>query len=70
MTKVVAVRRGVYAAAVAGALAFGATQAMAAPAPPVETGAFCKDDLCETFCQAIGFLGGWCVNGECFCYID
>ena len=57
-----------FAAAIVVALGFGATQAVAAPGDTEI--AFCRDDLCETFCQAIGFLGGWCVNGDCFCYID
>jgi hypothetical protein len=57
-----------FAAAILAALGFGGTQAAAAPAD-AEVG-ICRDNLCETFCQTIGFLGGWCVNDDCFCYID
>lgn len=58
-------------AGVAGALAFGATQAFAAPAtdPALSVG-LCTDSNCRTFCTAVGFGTGWCANGRCVCYID
>lgn len=61
--------RWTLAAGVAGALAFGTTQALAAPAP-TDTVGRCSENLCRTFCQTVGFGTGWCRNGECFCYID
>ncbi len=64
----VTVRCG-FSAAVLAALAFGTTQALAAPPAPAEVG-LCKDSVCASFCRTIGFGTGWCVDGECFCYID
>jgi hypothetical protein len=63
--------RWTLAVGVAGALAFGGTQAVAAPATgPVDVVGLCSDKTCRTFCQTVGFGTGWCRDGECFCYID
>ncbi|HEU0080239.1 MAG TPA: hypothetical protein VFQ76_21510 [Longimicrobiaceae bacterium] len=71
MTRILArAARWTLSAGVAGALAFGATQAVAAPTDPVAEVGLCRDSTCRTFCQTIGYGTGWCVNGDCFCYID
>ncbi|HEX2189079.1 MAG TPA: hypothetical protein VHG51_09300 [Longimicrobiaceae bacterium] len=63
--------RWTLAAGIAGALAFGSTQALAAPAAGVtDAVGTCSDRTCRTICQTIGFGTGWCMNGDCFCYID
>lgn len=61
------IRRGVFGAAVAAALAFGSAQAFASPvkdAPPS------CDELCNRVCQAAGLVGGFC-SGDigCACFI-
>ncbi|MEW5927604.1 MAG: hypothetical protein AB1941_08970 [Gemmatimonadota bacterium] len=63
--------RWTLSAGVAGALAFGTTQAFAAPAADraAEVG-LCSDANCKFFCQTIGYGTGWCMDGSCFCYID
>ncbi|HEV2149443.1 MAG TPA: hypothetical protein VGR37_18730 [Longimicrobiaceae bacterium] len=58
-----------FGAGVAVAITFGANQAFAAPVLSDGTGV-CKDDLCRTFCQTVGFGTGWCESGQCRCYID
>ena len=61
-------RRGVFGAAVALSLAFGAGQALASPAPAVETGPKCTLDWCDRFCKAIGAHSGTCLKDEgCAC---
>ena len=62
--------RWTLSAAVAGALAFGGTQAFASPADPAAEVGLCTDKNCKLFCQTIGYGTGWCANGDCFCYID
>ncbi len=62
------IRRGVFGAAVAAALAFGSAQAFASPVradvPPT------CDELCNRACRAAGLIGGFC-SGDigCSCYI-
>lgn len=61
------VRRGVLGLAVAGALGFGASQALAEPAPAAA--ASC-DTICNRVCRAAGFIGGFCGDGvSCSCYL-
>jgi len=61
------VRGAVFGAAIAGALGFGATQALAAPAPPA-AGPNCQSsDDCYALDQC-GPNGGICFGGgRCFC---
>lgn len=61
-------RRGVFGAAVALSLAFGAGQALASPAPVVDAGPRCTLDWCDRFCKAIGAHSGTCLKDEgCAC---
>ena len=61
-------RRGAFGLAVAGALGFGAAQAVAAP--PTAERAVCNDRLCNRVCQTAGFIGGFCgSDGSCNCYL-
>ena len=61
-------RRGVYGAAVALSLAFGASQAFATPSPVVDDGPKCRDRWCDTLCKAIGAFSGQCTpGGGCAC---
>ncbi|HEX8272925.1 MAG TPA: hypothetical protein VF615_09835 [Longimicrobiaceae bacterium] len=54
-----------YAAALLGSLAFGATQAFAAPATPSSSEArFCDEGFCDYFCGGLGH----CTVGGCACY--
>lgn len=61
-------RRGVFGAAVLGALGFGTGQAFAAPeraaAPPT-----CDPELCDRVCRVFGPFGGRCdaEDGTCRC---
>jgi hypothetical protein len=58
----------VFAAAVAGVLSFGATQAVAAPAESTASLTRCTDhDLCDVYCQNHGYLAGKCINWACNC---
>lgn len=66
-------RNGVAAAGMAGALAFGAGQALAAPQPRAEAGAaVCDVETCRTICKVRygPFAGGWCdETGTCRCAV-
>ena len=65
-------RRGVFGAATAAALAFGGAQAMASPASGTDAGArVCNPQVCNRICQSIpGSIGGFCTaDGSCQCYI-
>lgn len=67
-----AIRRRVFGAAMAAALGFGATQALAAPASGVDADAHvCNPQVCNRICQSIpGSIGGFCTaDGSCQCYI-
>lgn len=65
-------RRAFFAAAVAGALAFGAREAFArAPVaactnPNADTVCY-NLRQCDDYCHGIGSLGGGCYQGCCFC---
>lgn len=65
--------RIVLGAAIAGALGFGATQAVAAPAPRAETNEAgrCTDhDLCDNHCAFnLGYTAGKCINWKCHCFV-
>ncbi len=62
-----AARRGVLGAAVAVALGFGATQALAAPALDAPRQG-CNLVDCNKLCRTLGRSGGLCSRGSCFCY--
>lgn len=60
-------RRAVLGAAVAASLGFGATQALAAPeAEAPRQGCNLVD--CDRLCRTLGYPGGLCSRGSCFCY--
>ena len=62
------VRGGVLGLAVVGALGFGASQALAEPAP--RAAADSCETLCNRVCRAAGFVGGFCGDGvSCSCYL-
>ena len=54
-------------AAVAVALAFGGTQALAAPAAPAGLAAACTSSTCGTACFSKGYTHWSCWNGVCQC---
>lgn len=63
-------RRGLLALAFAGAMGFGATQALAAPERGAVVG--CKLDGvyvsdCTAACRAKGYDVGYCTAGYCLC---
>ena len=62
-------RAAAYAAAVAGALGFGATQALAAPRPcPLTAVGSCSNQAnCERTCTNAGYATRGCSNGCCYC---
>jgi len=64
------VRNGLLAASMLGALGFGATQALAAPAAAEEAAA-CTQQGCNARCEAqFGpFASGFCENGVCQCAV-
>ena len=59
------------AALTVGALGFGGSQALAAPAPATDARGVCDPQICNRICQAIpGSIGGFCTsNGSCVCYV-
>jgi hypothetical protein len=61
-----AITRWTGTAAVAVALGFGASQAVAAPAEP-EAAQTCSKRDCNTRCRAAGAESGSCVGGQCVC---
>jgi len=63
------VSRSLFPAAVLGALAFGAAQAVAAPASPASFMG-CVRSECNARCVADGYPEGRCfTNGECVCVL-
>lgn len=52
--------------ALAGALALGATQALAAPST-VEARSWCHAFQCRASCELSGYSWGQCVDGYCEC---
>ena len=68
MTRAAKHIRTVLFPAVAAALAFGASQAMAVPAAqPAEAALACVDESCDGACVAKGYDFGVC-NPGCTCY--
>lgn len=66
------IRRGMLAVAFAGAMGFGATQAVAAPEQARAAG--CQLDGvqvrdCNSACRAKGYDEGHCALGQCFCRV-
>jgi hypothetical protein len=62
--------RWLFTTMVAAALAFGARQAVAAPAGTDERAQVCNARLCDRICRAIGAFGGTCTpDGSCVCFI-
>jgi hypothetical protein len=55
------------AAAVAAALGFGGSQALAAPAAPEMTAGACTSSTCGTACFKKGYTHWACWNGVCQC---
>jgi len=67
-------QRTVYSAAVAVALAFGASQALAAPSAPKQAAACplgCRDGNCDcdVYCVDIGGSSGTCSGNVCQCFL-
>jgi hypothetical protein len=54
-------------AATVAALAFGTTQAFAAPSSAPKAAPYCSHDLCDVQCQGEGHAAGHCVNWRCVC---
>ncbi|HEX2204978.1 MAG TPA: hypothetical protein VHG91_16835 [Longimicrobium sp.] len=61
------VRGALFGLAVAGALGFGAREALATPQPPPQ-GPLCNSAQCDQICRLIGANGGFCSRGGCFCF--
>ena len=60
------IRNGLFPAAFAAALGFGATQALASPEAPARAAA-CTDAYCEQYCIDQGYTWGWCDRVWCRC---
>lgn len=64
-------RRGMLALAFAGSLGFGASQALAAPAPArflaCSSIGTTFDPNCESYCNQQGYDFGFCRYGQCVC---
>lgn len=58
--------RGLLAAAFAGAMGFGAAQAVAAPSDGPQAAAACQQDVCTRKCAQQG-LTGLCSGRGCYC---
>ena len=66
------ITRGFFAAVLAGTLGFGATQALAAPAPAEGDAArACNPTGCNAWCQGRHgpFAAGFCEGGVCYCAV-
>jgi hypothetical protein len=62
-------RRAVFGTATAAALAFGGTQALAAPAPVAQAEAVCTPEVCNQICAVLTGFTGWCNSrGICVCF--
>jgi hypothetical protein len=62
------VRSGLFAAGVAAALAFGAAQAGADPAPSADGVRGCNEKGCDAWCRSQGGIDGRCTEeGRCLC---
>ncbi|HEY0015684.1 MAG TPA: hypothetical protein VGC13_05175 [Longimicrobium sp.] len=63
------VGRGLFGLAMVAALAFGASQAAAAPAAEKSAERACGPTWCNNICIRGGFEGGYCYGGyDCVCY--
>lgn len=63
-------RKLAFAAAVAGALGFGAARTLAQPAAAAGPAQVCQDRVCAQVCSALGFSGGFCNSGGgCSCFL-
>jgi hypothetical protein len=60
------VTRGLLAAVFAGAMGFGAAQAVAAPAAATRAVAGCQQDACTRKCAQDGLIG-FCDGRGCWC---
>jgi hypothetical protein len=61
-------RRGVFAAGLAGALGFGAVQALASPtARTCDRAGRCDPEACERKCQTQFGVSGFCTGRGCWC---
>lgn len=69
MTREIAtLRNGALAAALVGALGFGAAQALALPPDARQGPPACNPGQCQSSCIAMGYDGGTCAGGMCTCY--
>lgn len=64
-----AITRWTASVAVASALGFGASQAMAGPTAAESRAQVCDPVICNRVCDAVGGIGGFCDRGACFCRI-
>jgi hypothetical protein len=64
-----AITRWAASAAVAAALGFGASQAVASPPATESRAQVCDPEICSRLCRAAGGIGGFCDRGGCFCRI-
>jgi hypothetical protein len=60
-------QRWITVAALAGALGFGGTQAVATPREPNPPDT-CNPGQCMSTCKQMGWDGGRCFSGDCLCY--
>jgi hypothetical protein len=58
---------GLLSAGAAGALGFGAAQALAAPAAATSA-LSCSDERCDAICVSRGYAYGDCSTGACRCF--
>lgn len=65
--EVVTIRNGARAAAVVGALGFGAAQALASPREARAEPPVCNTGQCNVSCRAMGADSGRCVGDDCAC---
>jgi hypothetical protein len=63
-------QRGLFAAAMAAALGFGAAQAFASPGAAADVERACSGGQCNRDCKARGADGGFCDQGGCICFIQ
>ncbi len=61
-------RSGLCGAMITAALAFGATQALAAPREGAGARACDSGAVCAAWCQIRGYDSGTCVSGACTCW--
>lgn len=63
------IRRGMFAAALAAALAFGGAQAFASPGAAADAERACNGPQCRQYCRSIGYDDGRCGQDGCACLI-